>query len=71
MINRLISLKPIHLFLCTFYENIIKTWIEKVIRFQTAQVQPQGVAWLNGLIFCQFWPGGVAYKNVAHKKAFV
>ena len=74
MINQLISLKLTDLFLCTFFricpiiflsgttENTLKTWIEKVIRFQIAKVQPQGVAYLL-LIFCYF-QSGVAYKSV-------
>ena len=52
MINQLISLKQTHVFLeyaLPFFFSIIsknklKTWMEKVIRFQIADVEPQALA---------------------------
>ena len=55
MINQLISLKQTNLFLCTLFriypiiffsintKNKIKTGMEKVIRFQIAEIQPESV----------------------------
>ena len=43
-------------------------WMENVNNFQTANVQPQGVARICLTFFCQSKPS-VAYKRVAYKKS--
>ena len=46
IINHIISLRQTHLFFTNFFSHHLWmiTWIKKVNNFQTAKVQPQGVA---------------------------
>ena len=72
VIDHITSFKQTHFLSLYIFQNfsyyfMIITRMKKANNFQITKVQPQGVAQLLLVFFCQFQPG-VAYKCVAFKR---